>query len=96
MVPTFDGNTLENESFSSGGHSEPCGAGPQILRKSCEVKIQAREGDIQQRTRAQNYPTFLIPSILLSYSAKAHNTAFFEGQLGGAGNSVAGGGYRHP
>jgi len=42
MVPTFDGNTLENESFSSGGHSDPCGAGPQILRKSCEVKIQAR------------------------------------------------------
>ena len=41
MVPTFDGNTLENESFSSGGHSDPCGAGPQILRKSCEVKIQA-------------------------------------------------------
>ncbi len=41
MVPTFDGNTLENESFSSGGHSDPCGSGPQILRKSCEVKIQA-------------------------------------------------------
>ena len=43
MVPTFDGNTLENESFSSGGHSDPCGAGPQILRKSCEVKIQASQ-----------------------------------------------------
>jgi len=39
-VTAFDGNALKNGVFEW-EHSDPCGFGPQILRKSCAVKIQA-------------------------------------------------------